>query len=102
MQRDGHLSKLLGDVDPVPGVKTSEQAAALLAADDRVRHAPSRSRGYSCERTRRLEPNGSPSASRAMGEVCLAYYRVSRIEVQRYVEFAADGTAVRDYLVHQP
>lgn len=99
MQPNQSLSKVLGSRDPVPGAKSSAQTAALLASDEFLQHAPSRTRGYICRRAPRVEPDGSRGSTSASGQLCATRSRVGRKIVHRYVEFAADGTAARDYIV---
>lgn len=99
LQPDGSLSKVLGRRAPVAGAKSSAQAAALLASDDSLQNAPSRTRGYACRRESRVEPDGTRATTGAVGQLCNTHLRVSRQTIQRYVEFAPDGTATRDYVV---
>lgn len=99
MQPDGSLSKVLGRREPAAGTKSSAQTATLLASDDLLQHAPSRTRDYACQSVQRVEPDGTRGSTSAAGQLCTTYFRVSRQHVQRYVEFAPDGTVTRDYLV---
>lgn len=99
IQPDGSLSKVLGRREPVAGSKSSAQTAALLASDDLLQHAPSRTRDYACRRAHRIEPDGARGSTSAAGQLCATYLRVSRENVERYVEFAPDGTVTRDYVI---
>lgn len=99
LQPNGAVSKVLGRRVPVAGSKSSKQTAALLASDDALQNAPSRTRDYACRRSPRVERDGTRGSTDGIGQLCTTYFRVSRQTVRRYVEFAPDGTALRDYLI---
>lgn len=101
LQSDGALSKVLGEHDPVPGEKSPAETAALLAADDELQRAPSRTRGYACKPSPRVEPDGTRAGSALVGQLCTTRARLDRAPVRRYVEFAPDGTVTRDYVVQR-
>ncbi len=96
LQDDGTVTKLLAGDPPIAGEKTSEQTAELLAADDRYQEASKLA--YVCATSAPVNPDGSSTGGTGAGQRCIGR-KSGGSAIQRYVEFAADGTARRDYVL---
>ena len=99
VQPDGTATKVLAFAKPRTGAKSPAEVERLLARDDREMSAPARVGDYTCLRSPRIEPDGRPSDTdaNATGDRCTTVHRIDHEQHVRYVEFAADGTALRDY-----
>lgn len=95
-QDDGTVTKILGSEPPVAGQKTSAQTAALLVSDDESSGMTKTS--YTCATSTAINPDGTSAGSSATGQRCVLI-RDGKVTRQRYVEFALDGTARRDFEV---
>lgn len=98
LQPTGAVSKVLGDTPPQAGLPAPTRVAELLAADDAASGSPGTA--YRCATATAINPDGSSAGTSETG------YRCVLIEggkpFQRYVQFAADGTVVRDFEVTAP
>lgn len=97
LQGDGTASKLLAGQPPASGDKTSESTAALLVADDANQSATPLK--YVCATSTTVNPDGSSTGGMGSGQRCVGLNAAGKVELQRYVEFAPDGAATRDFLL---
>lgn len=95
LQGDGTITKLLGSDPPVAGQKRSADAQALLAADDAANDLKTDS--YVCATSTPVNPDGTSTGGTTAGQRCVRLKGKETVLGQRYVEFAPDGTALRDY-----
>lgn len=96
----GELTKILGDKAPAANATSPTKAAELLADDDELQRAPTRTAPYRCATSPRIEPSGrrsDPSTDRGLR--CTTTQRLGNRTIARYVEFASDGTVARDYVI---
>lgn len=96
---NGSVSKLLGGKTAGSGQPEVARVAELLAADDTA--AGEEELTYACAASTAINPDGSSAGSTVPGFRCAAL-RGKKPVAQRYVQFGADGTAVRDFEVQAP
>ncbi len=100
LQDDGSVTKILGTVPAAVGQKTGTQTQALLTDDDVASGASEVT--YICATSTAINPDGTSAGSTATGQRCVLTEPAQgddKIVGQRYVEFAADGTARRDFML---
>lgn len=99
-QSDGSIGKVLGEGAPAAGQPTAEKVAELLKADDLL-HSQQKNFTYRCAASTAINPDGSSAGTSIPGFRCV-FIAKGKPAVQRYVQFGADGTAVRDFEVQEP
>lgn len=97
LQDDGTVTKVLGTVPAEAGQKTSTQTQALLTDDDAA--TSSSKVTYTCATSTAINPDGTSAGSTVTGQRCVLVKGKGEIVGQRYVEFAPDGTATRDFML---
>lgn len=97
-QADGSIGKVLGGEAPPGGQPDPTRVAELLEADDRASGGTKHT--YACAASTAINPDGSSAGSSVPGFRCAAL-RGTKPVAQRYVQFGADGTAVRDFEVEE-
>lgn len=97
-QADGSIGKVLGGEAPQAGQPEPTRVAELLAADDRASGQTEHT--YACAAATAINPDGSSAGSNVPGFRCAAL-KGKKPVAQRYVQFGADGTVVRDFEVQE-
>jgi hypothetical protein len=96
--KDGVLSKRLAGTQLTAAPRAGDDVAAALIADERV--TAGRTVKYGCAFTSSMAPGGGAAAG-AGGFRCATLKPLPGEDepLQRYVEFAADGTVTRDFML---